>query len=236
MAISATHQGWRRLVDSTNSDLGAYSVGQRRFELGNNTLTAEGANTAALLFGAGTSTTRVATATTGKNFIGFWLENAATSSGDCRGLYLRQFLTGGGSGVGGEAARIYTTVDSATAFTGSGIHGAHITASLAASASVTGLMAGLRATLDWETDTRTPSGTHCAIQADSNIGANNTVDAAKSFIRFSNEGAVKLETLFDLPNADTSALYVGDTDTVDKGLRIRVNGAIVYLAVTTALS
>lgn len=75
--------------------------------------------TAALLQGAGTSTTKESTSLANKNFMGYWLESKATS-GTSRGMYLRLYLSGG---AGGEAGRFFTTVENnSPADTCNGIH------------------------------------------------------------------------------------------------------------------
>jgi hypothetical protein len=95
----------------------------------------------AVLFGAGTSTTRITTATANKRFFNFNVENTATS-GDNRGMYLRLYL--GGAGGGGESLRAFTTVNNVAAGTA---HGAHLSLNFAATGSITGLGAASRSTL-----------------------------------------------------------------------------------------
>ena len=99
----------------------------------------------ALLIGAGTSSSYEATSSADKNFAEFRTKSTATS-GDSRGLYWRHYLSG--ANQGGEAARLYSTFEGATA-TGVTVNGAHVSLSLTASANLTGgLGNALRATLD----------------------------------------------------------------------------------------
>ncbi len=87
---------------------------------------------AGVILGGGTSADPVTTATADKKWMSFYLENSATS-GDSRALYLRFYLSGAGGG--GEAARIFTTVNDVAVGTA---HGAHISLNFADSGSVTG--------------------------------------------------------------------------------------------------
>lgn len=87
---------------------------------------------AGLILGGGTSGDPVTTSDADKKWMSFYLESKATS-GDNRALYLRFYLSG--EGGGGEAARIFTTVNDVAAST---VHGAHISLSFGSSGSVTG--------------------------------------------------------------------------------------------------
>ena len=100
-----------------------------------------GVRTSALLAGGGTSTSPIEVSSANKNFLGFWVENSATS-GDNRGLYLRQYLAGAGGG--GEALRVFSAVSDVAAGT---VHGAHISLNFGTSGTVTGTGAAVRATL-----------------------------------------------------------------------------------------
>jgi len=100
-----------------------------------------GEKSVALLHGAGTSSSPASVATASKNFMGYWVKNSATS-GDNRGMYLRQYLAGAGGG--GEALRVFSTVSDVAAGT---VHGAHISLNFGTSGTVTGTGAAVRATL-----------------------------------------------------------------------------------------
>jgi len=123
-----------------------------------------------LIMGYGNSTTRYVTGTANARFFDFNLENNATS-GDNRGMYLRLYHTGAGGG--GEALRVFTTVNANCGTA----HGAHISLNFlatAGSSETSGLGAALRATLhipnvaSWA-----PTGTYTAVQAEIyNDGAN----------------------------------------------------------------
>jgi len=89
----------------------------------------------------GNSNAYKTTTVAGTKFIEYRFSNSATS-GDNRGMYLRQYLTGAGSG--GEALRAFNTVVDVAA---GSVHGAHISQSFASEGTVTGQAMGLRSTL-----------------------------------------------------------------------------------------
>lgn len=113
----------------------------------------------ALVMGVGTSSSRAQANAADRNFLSFYFENFATS-GDNRGMYLRLYHSG--AGAGGEAARIYTTVNNVAAGTA---HGAHISLGFASTGTVTGLGVANRSTLHLANQ-GTQAGTMAAIQAE----------------------------------------------------------------------
>ena len=115
---------------------------------------------AGAMLGGGTSADPVTTATADTKWMSFYLENSATS-GDGRGLYLRFYLSGAGGG--GEAARIFTTVNDVAAAT---VHGAHISLSFADTGTVTGQGIAMRATLHLPSVALTSNVTMAAVQAE----------------------------------------------------------------------
>lgn len=114
----------------------------------------------ALLMGIGTSTTRATAAVADKKFLSFYLENSATS-GDNRGMYLRLYMTGAGGG--GEALRVFTSVQDVAAGTA---HGAHISLNFGTSGTVTGQGIAMRATLHMPSTALTSNVTMAAVQAE----------------------------------------------------------------------
>lgn len=119
-----------------------------------------GGKTVALLQGGGTSANPLVTTTADKNFIGYWVENQATS-GDNRGLYLRQYIAGAGGG--GEAARIFSTVDNVAAAT---VHGVHVSLSFGTTGTVTGQGIVSRNTLHIPSTALTSNVVMSAVQAE----------------------------------------------------------------------
>lgn len=140
---------------------------------------------AAPLILAGTSSIpRVATQANTKA-IQVYIDNTATS-GDNRGMYLRLFLSGTGSG--GEAARLFTTINDVTCGTA---HGAHISLNFASTGELSGLGIAGRNTLHIPDDAGWTGGTLSALQAE--IFSDGTASdpdglTELSFIRIINDG------------------------------------------------
>lgn len=157
-----------------------------------------------------------------------WIGQGAHASGDVRVLYMTLDLRSSGSG---EALRPRTRVY------GTGInsaHGQHCTLHIAAGGGVSGLGVGLRVTLEAAAESRTLTGTLCALQVDSNIGANNTVPSICSFIRITDVGSVTIPNLFEVPNAANGTIFAAHgTDSFSHSLKIiSANGTAYYIMVT----
>lgn len=190
-----------------------------------------GADTAALLLGSGTSSTRTKTATADKNFLGFWTESSATS-GDSRGMYLRHYFSSTGSG---EALRAYGTAAAANVATGGTANGAHISFSLNASASISGQANAARVTLGAAADTRTISGNLAALMVESDIGANNTVPATVAFIRVVNTGSVAIPALLRMPAPSNGTIFAAHTtQTMSHSIKIVDDAGTAYYIMCTA--
>ncbi len=139
----------------------------------------------ATVMGAGSSSAYHTNSTANSNFLEFRFDNTATS-GDNRGMYLRQKLSGAGSG--GEAARIFTTIEDVAAGTA---HGAHISLNFNDTGSVTGLGVAMRGTLHIPDDASWTPGTVAALQAEIfSDGDDSDTDGATevSFLRVVNGG------------------------------------------------
>jgi len=100
-----------------------------------------GADSNALVMGAGKSGTNLALGTTAGNALEYYF-NATHTTGDMRGMYLRTYFSGAAGS--GESARIFSTVNNVAAAT---VHGAHISLSFGTSGSITGLGVANRNTL-----------------------------------------------------------------------------------------
>ena len=119
------------------------------------------ADTAGGCIKMGTSAAPITEDTANMKFLAFYFDNGATS-GDNRGMYLRLYLTGVGSG--GEAARIFTTVNDVA---GGTAHGAHISLNWGDTGSITGLGVAMRATLHLANQAYTGlGGTYAAIMGE----------------------------------------------------------------------
>lgn len=120
-------------ADYFTFDAGASALlvgGDSRIDFTNATVAA--ANTDGGIIKAGTSAARVTEDTADMKFVAMYFDNGATS-GDNRGMYLRLYLTGAGGG--GEALRVFTTVENVAAGTA---HGAHVSLNFGATGTVTG--------------------------------------------------------------------------------------------------
>lgn len=192
-----------------------------------------GDESAALYLGRGTSTNLPTTDAANKNWIGFWFDTTATS-GDSRGLYLRQYFSG--TGVSGEAARIYGTVNNVTAATGGTVNGAHISLSVdGASGAISGAANALRATLGFSATPTTVGGTCAVIQVDSDIAAGPTIPAGTAFLRFTNSGTQVLSYLASIPTTGSGLMVAPHTtQTMTDSIRVvMASGAVRYIMLTT---
>jgi hypothetical protein len=119
----------------------------------------------------------------------------SATSGDTRLSYSKLTFTSTGSG---ETLRAFSVVSGAGAAAAGTINGAHISAEINGSGTISGAANALRATLGG-TSTN-PGGTIAAIQADSNFASGGTWTNA-SFIRFTNSGTGTIANLFNVPAA-----------------------------------
>ncbi len=131
----------------------------------------------------GDSTTRMVNDTANYRFLNYNFDNGATS-GDSRGMYLRQFITGAGGG--GEAARIFSTVEDVA---GATVRGAHISLNFADTGTVTGLGVALECTLHIANQA-TQAGTLAPIKLAINSDGSTSDPASSqlSYIRIDNQG------------------------------------------------
>lgn len=204
-------------------------------------------NSVGILLGAGTSSVKETTATANSHFLSFYVENTATS-GDNRGIYLREYLSGAGGG--GEAARIFTTVNGVAAGTA---HGAHISLNFAKPSSTTGSVTGqgiaLRATLHLADDATAIGGYLFAAQSEIYADGDNssTTDIATvtrhAIHRFVVDGdttaRAKVQNVFAFDNLGSTALANAGTGANSAGaagggvaakvIRVLVNGTAYYM-------
>jgi hypothetical protein len=139
----------------------------------------------ALVMGIGNSTSRAQANAAGRNFLSFYFENYATS-GDNRGMYLRQYLSG--AGASGEALRVFSTVNNVAAAT---VHGAHTSLNFGTTGTVTGQGIASRNTLHLPNAALASNVTLSALQAEIYCDGSDSDpgDATLlSFLRFSLDG------------------------------------------------
>jgi hypothetical protein len=140
--------------------------------------------TAALALGGGTSTTPLTSASTSKNFVGFWTQSTDATGTDMRGMYFRHYLAGAGGAQSGEAVRAYCTVSASAANAARGIHSS---LDFGTSGDIAGLGVAVDATL--HVPNGNLGGTTAAISADINAdGASSNNTGTMSFIRTSLQG------------------------------------------------
>jgi len=178
-------------------------------------------------FISGTASAPVAVTTAG-NINAAYATTSATS-GDTRLVYDK--LTFTGAGGAGETLRAFSVVSVAGAAVGGTINGAHISAEVDGTGTISGAANALRATIGGTS--AAPGGTLAAIQADSNFTGSVTLPATTAFIRFSDSGtsSTKVPNLFNLSAAN---LLTTGTASVAGGIKIRINGTTYYLLVSSS--
>lgn len=206
------------------------------------------ADSVGLILGSGTNTLPATTSTAGSNFIDFRVKNTATS-GDNRGLYLRQYLSGAGSS--GEALRVFNTIDNVA---GASAHGAHISLNFGTSGSVTGQAIAGRFTLHMPSTALAASNvTYSAVQAEiysdgaTSDPAGNLLSAFRVVNGGDTTGAADVDddcALFDLQGwtaASGNMFVTGLTESTIAGnlsaaLRIRIGAVTYYIPLADALT
>lgn len=227
-------------ADYAQFDVGAKSLiiaGDARLDLSSATVAA--ANTDGGVIKCGTSAARVTEDTADMKFLAFYFDNGATS-GDNRGVYLRQYLTGAGGG--GEAARIFTTVEDVA---GGTVHGAHISLNFGTSGTLTGLGVAVRGTLHIGQSSSWSGGSCAALQAEiysDHADADPAGMTSLACIRVVNDGSAKDDVdddavLFDFAGwtvADGNMIAVDGSPTtcpnITNSFKVRLpDGSLCYL-------
>jgi len=202
-----------------------------------------GADPTALLGGIGSSSDRETTSTAGANFLEYRLENSATS-GDNRGEYLRLYLTGAGGG--GEALRVFTTVEDVAAGTA---HGAHISLNFGTSGTVTGQGIASRNTLHIPATALASNVTMAAVQAEiwsdastSDPGGSTILSLFRGVNGGNATGMADVDTdavLFDLQGftvGNAKMIELGAPSAIAGSIKIRIGSTIYYLPFSTTAS
>lgn len=200
--------------------------------------TVKAANTDGGVIKVGTSGSPVTEDTANMKFMAFYFDNGATS-GDNRGMYLRQYLTGAGGG--GDAMRVFSTVSDVAAST---VHGAHISLSLGSTGSVTGLGVAVRGTV--HVPNALSGGTYAALQAEIyGDGASADVSGATefSFLRLVADGATAdvkatvdtagyLFSLHGLTVGSGKLFQANTAAAASHALRINIGGTDYFIMLT----
>lgn len=176
--------------------------------------------------------------TAGKIFRQYRYDNGATS-GDARAMYLRLYLTGAGGG--GEAARIFTTVDDVV---GATARGAHISLNFDASGSLSGLGVAMDATFHVP-DAAMTGGTYAVISADLNADGASSDPAAvtalsviRAVLQGDGTGQDAIDDVVDFIDFDGFDIGAGNMIFANAALaathliRCDLNGSAFYLMAT----
>jgi hypothetical protein len=126
----------------------------------------------------------------------------SATSGDTRLSYSKLTFTSTGSG---ETLRAFSVVTGAGAAAAGTINGAHISAEIDGSGTISGAANALRATIGGTSTT--PGGTLAAIQLDSNFGAGVTLAGTSAFMRVTDSGTVKVGSLLNVPAPASNTIF-----------------------------
>lgn len=193
-------------------------------------------DTNAKFFGYGSTSDKFPMGTSSGNMVGLYSE-ANHTTGDSRGMYLRHYwATAGTSSHGGEAARIFGTVDGVAVAQGGTVNGAHITLSLSgAAAAISGASNAIRATYAIGTGVSSPGGTNSCIQLDSDIASGVTQAAKTFYLRCTNSGSVAMGKFLEVPNAANGTIFAAHgTDAMTHSIKCETAaGTAFYIMCTT---
>ena len=126
----------------------------------------------------------------------------SATSGDTRLSYSKLTFTSTGSG---ETLRAFSVVTGAGAAAAGTINGAHISAEIDGSGTISGAANALRATIGGTSTT--PGGTLAASQLDSNVGAGVTLAGTSAFMRVTDSGTVKVGSLLNMPAPASNTIF-----------------------------
>jgi microcompartment protein CcmK/EutM len=180
------------------------------------------------LYNSSSDNAPVVSADADTHFMHMFFKSTA-SSGDNRGMYLRTHYTGGG---GGDALR---ALGIAMAATGT-MTGGHVTGQIGTGGSITGLLAGLRATAATSSGLTLSGGTLAALQVDSDLGSAVTGMTEAAFIRVADiNGTNKMPLLIATDGVGsgsgaTTLIKTGSAfATCTGGLRCQIGGSVVWI-------
>ena len=183
-------------------------------------------------FITGSSTSPLAV-TTAQNVDASYVTTSATT-GDTRLTYNKLTFTSTGSG---ETARFFSVVTGAGAATAGTINGAHISAEINTTGTISGAANALRATLGGSATT--PGGTLAVLQLDTNYTANVSLPATAAFIRVSDSGTNTGEVPNLLNIEAGPAATIVSSGTVGgtlKAIKIRIDGTTYYINAGTTVT
>lgn len=185
-------------------------------------------------FISGTATSPVSVTTATKINSAYATSSATT--GDTRLVYDKLTFTSTGSG---ETLRAFSVVTGANGATAGTINGAHISAEIDGSGTISGAANALRATIGGTATA--PGGTLAALQLDTNFGAGVTLAASSAFIRLSDSGATTgaVQNLFNIEAGPAATIVSAGAATPGgtiKKIKFLINGVAYYLIAATTWS
>lgn len=183
-------------------------------------------------FITGSSTSPLAVTTAG-NVDASYVTTSATT-GDTRLTYNKLTFTSTGSG---ETARFFSVVTGAGAAAAGTINGAHISAEINTTGTISGAANALRATLGGSATS--PGGTLAVLQLDTNYTANVSLPATAAFIRVSDSGTNtgEVPNLLNIEAGPAATLVSsGTVGGTLKAIKIRIDGTTYYINAGTTVT
>ena len=155
----------------------------------------------------------------------------AATTGDTRLTYDK--LTFTGAGGSGETLRAFSVVTGVGAAAGGTINGAHISAEIDSTGTISGAANALRATIGGTATS--PGGTLAALQLDSNFATGVTLPASAAFIRVTDSNTTKVGSLLNLPAPSAGTIFRAQSSaSVSHVIKIVAAGTPYYIMVSSA--
>lgn len=205
---------------------------------------------AGLILGGGISTDPVLSAVAGQKMASFYTKSTSTTSSE--GLYWRHYIAGAGQSA--EALRAFATVDAVAA---ANARGAHVSLSFGAYATsyITGEGRGLKATLHLPAGgAMHANGTYSALQGEIYLDGTDSDPSAVTEMAILDltvaggdataQAKVKYAMSFHIPTGEEAAGNMHVTTITaatmnaacTEAIAIRVNGAVRYIPIATAVA
>jgi hypothetical protein len=183
-------------------------------------------------FIGGTATSPIAVTVAG-NISESYATTSATT-GDTRLSYNKLTFTSTGSG---ETLRAFSVVTGASAATAGTINGAHISAEINGSGTISGAANAIRATLGGSA--ASPGGTLAVLQLDTNYTVNASLPATAAFIRVSDSGSAtgEVPNLFNIESGPAATIVsTGTVGGTAKAIKILIAGVAHYITIGTSVT
>ena len=183
-------------------------------------------------FIGGTAISPIAVTTAG-NISESYATTSATT-GDTRLSYNKLTFTSTGSG---ETLRAFSVVTGASAATAGTINGAHISAEINGSGTISGAANAIRATLGGSA--ASPGGTLAVLQLDTNYTVNASLPATAAFIRVSDSGSAtgEVPNLFNIESGPAATIVsTGTVGGTAKAIKILIAGVAHYITIGTSVT